>query len=583
MPDQLRYDSVGFTGRNDIIRTPNLDRFAQMGTRFTNTFSQASVCSQSRCSIFTGQYPHVSGHRSLNNLLKPDEPNLLRTLKEHGGYHIGYLGPRGDLFAANATEHSVDEYGYLENATLPDFASAPDFSAYVSARSDAPSSFNASNPPTVADPDPDPDSIWNRVFYGGLRNATAALDYDERMIRGALDWLECPPQHKPWVLFLPLIFPHPPFEVEEPWFSMYNRSAIPLPAKAEEKTGHEARFAQQIRDQYNTYRATDALWQEVKAVYYGMISRVDDQFGRIMNKTIERGLWNNTVTLFFTDHGEFLGDWGLVEKWPSAVSENLVHEPLIIGGAGLPEGVVYEEMAEMVDLVPTMLQLGSTGEFYAHYGLSLVDAMHAAGRNETLPHKQYAFTEGGFLTSEEPLLEQGPYPYDIKTALQHDDTELVGKAVSIRDQEFTYVYRLYEADELYLRDDTSELRNLAADPAFAGVRQRMRDVVMRWMVETADTLPWYQDVRVPQVRLQSPKEQFEERVPESPVYTTFLAPLGRSHVLPGWNPLSSEIVGKCLLRLHVGVRIKTYGHVFSASCLKTPVDEKDNCPTAVGP
>lgn len=200
------------------------------------------------------------------------------------------------------------------------------------------------------------------------------------------------------------------------------------------------------------------------ATYYGMISRVDYQFGQIMNKTIEKGLWNSTVTIFFTDHGEFLGDWGLVEKWPSGVSENLVHEPLVIGGGGLPEGSVYEEMTEMVDLVPTMLQFASTDEHYAHYGLSLLDAIHAAGRNETIPHKAFSFTEGGFLLSEEPLLEQGPYPYDIKGALQHDNTSLVGKSVSIRNKDYTYVYRLYEADELYLRSDIHEYKNLAALP-----------------------------------------------------------------------------------------------------------------------
>lgn len=203
-----------------------------MGTRFTNCFAQASVCSQSRCSIFTGQYPHVSGHRSLNNLLKPWEPNLFRSLKDFGGYHIAYLGERGDLFAVNATEGSVNEYGTLENATLPGFAEGP---RHLMMEAMDSQNFTAENPPTVSNPDRDENSIWNRLYYGGLRNATEALDYDERMIRGALEWLECPPQHKPWVLFLPLLFPHPSFEVEEPWYSMYNRSEMPLPAERDKK------------------------------------------------------------------------------------------------------------------------------------------------------------------------------------------------------------------------------------------------------------------------------------------------------------------------------------------------------------
>lgn len=81
MPDQLRYDSLGCFG-NAVIHTPNIDALASRGTKFTNCFLQASVCSQSRCSMFTGTYPHVNGHRSLENLIKPWEPNLFRTLKE---------------------------------------------------------------------------------------------------------------------------------------------------------------------------------------------------------------------------------------------------------------------------------------------------------------------------------------------------------------------------------------------------------------------------------------------------------------------------------------------------------------------
>lgn len=82
-------------------------------------FAQASTCSQSRTSMFTGQYPHVSGHRSLENLLKPWEPNVFRSLKE-GGYHVAYLAPRGDFYAENATELGVNEYGWVQYfAQLP--------------------------------------------------------------------------------------------------------------------------------------------------------------------------------------------------------------------------------------------------------------------------------------------------------------------------------------------------------------------------------------------------------------------------------------------------------------------------------
>jgi arylsulfatase A-like enzyme len=175
-----------------------------------------------------------------------------------------------------------------------------------------------------------------------------------------------------------------------------------------------------------------------------MISRLDYQLGRVVSKLDQLWLWNETVTMFFTDHGEYLGDHGLIEKWPSGMSDSLVHDPLIIAGGGLPEGQVYTGMAEMVDLVPTVFELCGIAEHFPHNGKSLVPVL----RDTSLEHKRYAFGEGGFLTVEEPLLEQAPYPYDIKAALQHEDTTLVGKAISLRSLEWTYIYRLYEPAEL---------------------------------------------------------------------------------------------------------------------------------------
>lgn len=270
-----------------------------------------------------------------------------------------------------------------------------------------------------------------------------------------------------------------------------------------------------IRETYGTDRATDEMWREVTAVYYGMISRVDWQFGRVMNKTKELSLWDKTVTFFFTDHGEFLGDFGMIEKWPSSLTNTLTQDPFIVGGAGLPENAVFSEMAEMVDLVPTVLQLATINTTYAQYGKSLVNALHALGRGEAVSHKNFSFSEGGFLVDEEPLIEQSPFPYDLKTALEHNDTEIVGKAIAARDKEWTYVYRLYEPDELYSRrgDDPHEAFNLAAHPDYQTVRVRMREVIFKWIIESADVLPWYNDARKPDhVDLVSPWDQYMARL-----------------------------------------------------------------------
>lgn len=198
-----------------------------------------------------------------------------------------------------------------------------------------------------------------------------------------------------------------------------------------------------------------------------------------------------------------------VEKWPSGVSEVLAREPLIIGGAGLPEGKTCDEMCEMVDLLPTVFQLCQIPETFPHNGTSLLPMILNGAKHP----KKYAYTEGGFLLSEEPLLEQAPYPYDIKAVLQHEDTALVGKAVGMRSKEWTYVYRLYEPAELYnRRDDVGELHNLAADPKYAAVVAEMQGEMFRWMMQTTDVLPYQKDARFPPVELLSPREQYLKRL-----------------------------------------------------------------------
>lgn len=354
------------------------------------------------------------------------------------------------------------------------------------------------------------ESIWGRLFYEGLRNAKGALDYDDAVVRSALEWLEYPPDDQPWVLFMPLIFPHSSFQVEEPYFSRYDRSKLERPAFGPSmRTGYEPRYMKTIRERYSTTRATPDVWAEVRATYYGMITRLYDQFQRVVKKLDELRLWDDTITMFFTDHGEYLGDHGLIEKWSSGLSDSLSHEPLIVSGGGLPEDVVSNVMCEMVDLVPNMFELAGVKEHFPHNGTSLLPVL-ADGKSF---HKMYAYTEAGFRTSEEPLLEQASFPDDIKAGLQHEDTILVDKAINIRNNEWMYVYRLYEPAELYNRQiDPSELHSLAAVPEYTPVANMLQNEMFRWLMAGSDFLPWAKDGRFLKVHLKSPSEQLEERL-----------------------------------------------------------------------
>ena len=459
MPDQLRADAVGCWG-NAAASTPNIDALAARGTLFRQAFSQHSVCSPSRASIFTGWYPHVAGHRTLTHLLQPHEPNLLKLMRD-GGYNVAWAGLRGDTFAPGVIEVSTDFHGFIEEPEGRRFA-----------------------------PPPTDGSKWEGAFYRGRREVDGvAMDLDEATVQTAEAWLKQAPE-QPWILFVALVFPHLPFEVEEPWFSLHSRENMtkPSPPVHEDKP----MYMRLLHERYGLDRLSTADWAEVAATYYGMVSRVDEQLGRLVDGVNRAGHAENTATVFFTDHGEYLGDHGLVEKWPSGLSDCLLRNPLIIDAPGFPGGQECNALVEMVDFLPTVLELGEIEAAHTHFGRSLIPLLEDVGA----PHRDAAFSEGGFLVEEEHLLERGAPPYHIKGDIQHELPESVGKAISVRTDRWTYIHRLYEGNELYNRvNDPGELVNLSGTPDVATIERDLQDRVMEWMLATSDVIPWSPDPR----------------------------------------------------------------------------------------
>jgi arylsulfatase A-like enzyme len=468
MPDQLRADALGCFG-NPVASTPNFDALAARGVRFANAFSQHSVCGPSRVSLMTGWYPHVAGHRTLTNLIKPWEPNLLRIVRD-AGYQVAVPGHRGDVFAAGVTEASSDFCG---NLVEPDGEAMLQW--YVS-------------------PFPE-DDVRSRAFWHGSMGEQPRLDFDEAAVRTAEQWLEHAPVGRPWLLWLALMFPHPPFAVEEPWFSLHDRTAVPTPIPATDAAGKPG-FMGALREAYGWADIDDALVAEIVATYYGMVSRIDWQFGRIVQAVDRAGGLDDTVFVVFTDHGEYLGDFGLVEKWPSGLDPCLTRNPLVVAGPDVREGAVADALVELVDLLPTVSDLTGACVRHTHFGRSLAPLLV----DPTGAHRAHAFSEGGFRATDHDLFERAGGVYRAKTELQHARPELVGTAIAVRSPTHTYVHRAYESDELYDRvADPAETTNLIDRAELADVAAVLRGVVLDWLVETSDVIPWEPDPRFPEI------------------------------------------------------------------------------------
>jgi arylsulfatase A-like enzyme len=464
--DQQRWDAVGASG-NPVVRTPHLDALAARGVRFDQAWGQHSVCGPSRVAMMTGWYPHVAGHRTLDHLLQPHEPNLLRLLKD-GGYQVAMPGHRGDVFAPGVTEASTDFSGY------------------------------------VVEPDPklpfsmahDEDHPLTAAFWFGRQGDEPRLDGDEAAVQTAVRWLEEGLDDRPWAMWLPLVFPHPPFMVEDPWFSLHDRADVPLPLSPDRAVG-KAGFVDEYRRVHGWDRLDESDLREIVATYYGMVSRVDDQLGRVLAAVERAGQLDDTVVVHVTDHGEYLGDYQLVEKWPSGLDPQLVRLPFVVAGPGVAEGGVADGLVELIDLLPTLLELAEVEPRHTHFGRSLVPVL----ADPTTPHRELAFAEGGFDPRDVDLFERPGWLYRRKGDLQHDRPDLVGKAVAVRSPTHTYVYRQCEGDELYDRvADPDETTNLFGDAALAPVAEELRQAVLDWSVATSDVIPWDPDPRFPEIR-----------------------------------------------------------------------------------
>lgn len=458
MADQLRADALGCFG--GFAKTPNIDALAARGVRYTNAYSQSSVCAPSRIAIQTGWYPHVRGHRSIAHLLQRDEPSLFKSFRE-AGYHVFAPGLRGDTFSPAARIEAFDRWGFeIKPATFYHFSPG------------------------------DHDCAAARAFFHGLRVAHGpVLDMDEACIRTAEKWIT-DGLPEPFVLFVSLFFPHPPFEVEEPWHSLHDRSLSPVALRAD--LARKPQFMRELSVRQRLDRYCDEDWRELRAVYAGMVSRVDHHFGRLIEALEKARLHDESLVCFLSDHGDYLGDFGLVEKWPSGLDECLLRNPLIIAGDGVAEGWECTALTAMIDLAPTLAEFCGVELAHDHFGMSLAKTL----AEPSLRHRSAVFSEGGFSLSEAHLLERAAFPYDIKSALQNELPSTVGRATCVRTNDWTYVHRLYETPELYRRrEDRAEVMNLAGDRDYAQIESELKNQVLKWLMETSDVSPFAADPR----------------------------------------------------------------------------------------
>lgn len=343
--DQQRFDTIRAAG-NEHMHTPNLDALAASGTLFTHACCNSPVCMPSRQSFMSGQQPWAL-NRTANGQEMPEDVPCIQHLLGGIGYHTAQIGklhftniqprdrgethPRYGFDTMILAEHNTpgfrDQYDLWVDEREPDASQAArdlGTKAYWDAADfqHPYEQFNGSMP---------------LLFQADESLTLTAMVVDEACDFVARD------HASPWFAHVGIFAPHNPFNPPQRFAAMYDPDKLPDPVMNDEE-----RAASKL---------SAADWRASKAHYYGHVSEIDEQVGRLMQRLEETGQRDNTLVIFMSDHGDHNGDHGRGGKGAPGWDACL-RVPLIVSWPGrVAAGQKRSEVVELIDIVPTILDL----------------------------------------------------------------------------------------------------------------------------------------------------------------------------------------------------------------------------------
>jgi choline-sulfatase len=456
MTDQQRPDSLGCYGSKEAL-TPNLDALAEAGVVFDNCYVSNPVCCPSRYSLCTGRYPHNHGVTANWKAPHPWETSFGHVLSRHG-YQTAAIGkmhftPWFDRFGfdgrviAEAKFHTNCDDDYerflrkhgTSRAELYDFQSESYIQNCTAVASRVPVDLHIDS------------------FVGA-----SVCEYIEKT-------------DGPFFLFASFLSPHNPYDPPAPYDTMFDDVELPLRNMGEGETSRKPDVAynyinERLHMPYKSDEITEVQVRAMKKAYYGLNTLVDDWIGRIIRALKDKGIYENTVILYTSDHGDLLGDHGLFYK--QCFYEQSVKAPLIIHAPERFAPGRSAAMVENIDIFSTVCDLGCADPGEGRQGISLLPLLENSSRRDG--HRAAAFSENYF-----------------------------GRMVRWGDWKMIY-YPGRSVGELYnLNDDPDEQDNLWDALHRSEPGQTMKNMLLEWAFTSEDPLPLpvrpgHQDVRARQ-------------------------------------------------------------------------------------
>ncbi|MCC6174825.1 MAG: sulfatase-like hydrolase/transferase [Chloroflexi bacterium] len=417
--DQHSRHVLGAYG-NPVVKTPNLDTLAARGTLFANGYCPFPICVPSRASLATGRYAHTIG--SWDNA-KP------------------YIGTEAPSWGHRLIEqgHKVTTIGKLHYRRPEDPSGFPDQRIPMHVLEGEGDTFGLLRPLM-------PQRDQRKYVTGAGPGEMEYTRYDRAIAEEAERYLrtEATGQAKPWALYVSFLHPHLPLVVPAEYFNLYPPESLPLPTQWLPEDWHPHPALQQKRHQGMLDEPLDEpTVRRAMAAYYGMVTFLDEQIGRVLKALEEAGLQDSTRIIYTADHGEMLGAHGL--WWKNSMYEESAGVPMIVAGPDVPVGKVSQTPVNAVDCFPAIVEA---------VGASLAPA------DADLPG------ESLFALARQP-------DHDRTIFAEYHASMSPSGIFMIRDGGFKYIHYVGLEPQLFdLVNDPAETRDLAADPAYADTLAR---------------------------------------------------------------------------------------------------------------
>ena len=493
--DQQRADCLSLLG-HPLVKTPNLDRLASQGVTFTDAFTTANPCGPSRACIDTGRYTHA--HRSAHNEVSlPDDETTMGTYFSKVGYRAGWIGKSyyvkdyflhppepGHRFVYDYDWYQGPPPGWEDCGFVMCGSDTP-YHAYLKEKGYPEGLVRSGYGCKVITPEGE---LMDPGEYRAAQFPTAVKAEDSEtafFINRTMEFiLQSEAKKVPWIAQVNIFNPHSHFVAPAPYHAMYDPEKVPI-----NRHPDELKDLHPLHRVYRMERGAmplddEKICRQLRAAYYGMITEIDDHVGRLMKFMKEKDLLKNTLIVFTSDHGEFLGDHWCIQKemW----FDESIRVPLIVcdpsGEADKTRGRMEDAPVELIDLLPTFMEYAGISIPHHIQGKSLLPILRGGSVPEGWRTEIYADWDFRFFWS---MRELGLRPEQCRMWL-------------VRDKKFKYVFFNALPDILYdLTKDPQEFHNVAGNPDYKDVVEEYRKKLLVWRMSNEDNsrIGWTYGVR----------------------------------------------------------------------------------------